>query len=851
MSAGVNERTVRRAIASGMLVASKEHGIYRIREADLSAWCDRNKRRASAVSQHSPGTQSFPELPVPMTSFLGRDREMLLASSLLMRDDVRLVTLTGPGGVGKTRLALALSEKHRAMFSNGVAFAPLEHLFEPDQIPGVVLRSLNNHASSQQSPWQALQLALRDANILLVFDNVEHLVQAAPQLADLMRSCPRLTLLVTSRTLLRLSSEYVVPVPPMELPVSSERTSLDVAEKSAAVQLFVARASAVSPGFSLDSRTAPLIVDVCRRLDGLPLAIELAAARSNYLPLSTLLARLDERLSILTTGPRDAPNRSSTMENSIAWSYDLLNDHEQRVFRRLAVFAGGFTVSAAEYILGNDDAVPSSESPSTRQSLLSAVSLDYALGSLMDSSLLRRVDVPDKESRFEMLETIRAFALGQRAIDEDETNVRDRHALWFTTLTERLMDEWSREQDDLWWLDAVEAEHDNVRAALAWLERSGNRTGLLRLAIAMHPFWEVRSFHDEAVAWTLRGLRPGDTIAPELTLAAHALIGRKRRRQGRFKDALLHYRSALDIAHELGDEKAIADALIGIGKVETNRENYEAAITILTDALGRFESLSDHAGMSTAHYFLTVALYGENEYREAMHHMQAARQALETSGSTFNLSVMRNPLVHLCCETGDDVGAARALRESLHAWSHSRGANRDILAECLVAAARFAHLRNQPLLAARWIGAAEDLTESVGIPFWGPPPIQYRRLLSGLRAELGEEVFADAVATGRTTAMENVVAEAIELTSQQSETRPEILTPRERDVLELLVEGLSDQEIASSLFLSVRTVEGHIANIFGKFNVSSRTGAVREAIIRGVITSPRERSQKRQSALDS
>ncbi len=849
--AGVNERTVRRAIASGTLVALKENGVYRIRGSDLTAWCNRSAPSSSSVNQSSPGIRTYPELQVPMSSFLGREQELHLASSLLAKRNVRLVTLTGPGGVGKTRLALAIAEKQRSRFRDGVVIVPLEHVSEPSQIPGVVLRSLGITAFSQHSPWQALQTTLRDSNLLLVLDNVEHLVSAAPQLAETLKCSTQVTLLVTSRKLLRVSSEHVVPVPSMGLPTSSEPTLLEAAERSLAVQLFVARASAISPEFSLDAGTAPAIVDICRRLDGLPLAIELAAARINYLPLSTLLARLDARLSVLTAGPRDTSIRSSTMENSIAWSYDLLTDDEQQVFRRLAIFAGGFTFPAVEYILGNDDSVSVGESSFPQQAAIGTISLDSALGSLIDSSLLRRVDIPKKESRFEMLETIRAFALNQLARDENESRVRDRHAIWFTTLAERLMDGWSMEQDDLWWLEAVEVEHDNVRAALSWLERSGNEIGLLRLAIAMHPFWEVRSFHEEAVDWTLRGLRSSATLTPELTLAAHALIGRKRQRQGQFESALFHNRNALQIAQKFGVEKAIADALIGIGKVETNRENYEEAVTILSDALERFEKLPNNAGVSTAHYFLTIALYGRSEYVKARRHMQAAMQALDTTGSTFNLSVMRNPLVHLCCDTGESEDAAIALGESLHAWSQSRGANLDILAECLVASARFAQLRDRPVLAAQLIGAAEGLTELVGIPLWVPPPSQYRRLFSGLQLELGKEMFADAVAHGRSTDIDRIVASAIDLASQQIGTRPEILTPRERDVLELLVEGLTDQEIASRLFLSVRTVEGHVANVLGKFNVSSRTSAVREAIVRGLITSPRQHSQGRGAATDT
>ncbi len=461
-------------------------------DAERTNLTDAARGRAGApIAAQPPG--GMPTLPVLPAPLVGREREIAAVVHLLRRAEPRLLTLTGPGGVGKTGLAVAAAAAAADGFPDGVAFVPLAPLSDPGLVVPTTLGVLGVRESADRPAQERLRAHLRGKRMLLILDNFEHLMDAASDVADLLASCAGPTFLVTSRAPLRVRGEQEYPVPPLELP-DLERVP-DVAEVAgaSAVQLFVRRAREVSPDFALTQGNATAVAAVCRRLDGLPLAIELAAAWTKLLPPTALLARLDRTLPILTGGPRDLPARQQTMRDAIAWSHDLLSPTEQALFRRLAVFVGGFDLGGAEAVA----VVPADP----------GVGILDGVASLVDKSLLRRqagsFDDEATGPRFGMLETVREFALERLVTSGEEAAVRDAHAAWCLALVE----EGDRE---LWgprhalWSDRLAAEYDNVRAVLAWtLERGRVEIGL-RLTRALWKFIRSRGHPSEARRWQQR-----------------------------------------------------------------------------------------------------------------------------------------------------------------------------------------------------------------------------------------------------------------------------------------------------------------------------------------------------------
>lgn len=414
----------------------------------------------------SPLPGGPPGVPVPLTALIGRERELALAQTLIRRPELRLLTLTGPGGIGKTRLAIQLAADLADAFAQGVRFVPLASVRDPALVAASIARAIGVPPAGGVAMDDALSSALPAADILLVIDNFEHLLAAASVLTAMLGSCPRLKFLVTSPVLLRVEGEQAMAVPPLPLPDPQASPSFDDLADAPAIQLFTVRARSVKTSFVLDETTAPQVAEICRRVDGLPLAIELVAPRVRHLGLPELLGRLDRRLPLLTGGSRDQPSRLQTMRNAIAWSHDLLTPEVQAIFRRLAVFSGDFSLEAAEHV-GSEPKDGSGGFDNSRSPLF----FD-GLATLIDASLLQTELLSDGAARYRMLETIREFAGEQLMASGEATLIRRNHAAFFLALAERyeiidLLPDVSQI------LETLEAEHANLRAALAWFEESG------------------------------------------------------------------------------------------------------------------------------------------------------------------------------------------------------------------------------------------------------------------------------------------------------------------------------------------------------------------------------------------
>ena len=673
---------------------------------------------------------------------MGREREVAEIAALLRRDDVQLLTLTGPGGTGKTRLGLQAAAELLGEFPDGVFFVPLAVISDPALVPTAIAEALGIREDGERPFSEQLRTTLASKRLLLMLDNVEHVTAAAPFVGELLAACPNLEILATSRIPLRVRAEREYPVSPLGLPRRKPPPSLDQMTQYEAVRLFIERAQAVKPGFFVDNETAPVIAEICWRLDGLPLAIELAAARVRMLSPAALLARLEKRLPMLIGGARDAPQRQQTLRDAIAWSHDLLDAHERALFRRLAVFAGGASIEALEVVANPDG------------------DLDVFAGleRLVEHSLVRQEEGVEGEPRFSMLETIREYGLEQLDTVGEAEETRRRHADVFLVLAEEA-------EPTLWgqpgikdWLARLEAEHDNIRAALAWsLEQ--DPVLALRLAGAVWRFWMQLGQIADAWNWLQRALAGADTVdvaacgKAQLGLAKLAWI------QGEFDLSAARAEESLASWRSVDNPLGIARSLTMMADAAGDSGQHELARTIYEEALALCRDIDDRNGVSRVLNNLGIEFLMSGDsaraaalYREALELARLADDPIGVITSLANLGEASRELGNLTEACGMCIESLMLSRDY---------GDKLLSVENLQGLGIIAALAHQPAKAARLLGAAEAESEVIGFVLQESTRPAYERAVNAARASLGEEAFGAAWNAGRISSFEDAIAEAL------------------------------------------------------------------------------------------
>jgi predicted ATPase/DNA-binding CsgD family transcriptional regulator/DNA-binding XRE family transcriptional regulator len=766
-------------------------------------------------SEIAPST--YPgSLPAPLTRLIGREAELAALSAGLQDPEVRLLTVTGSGGVGKTRLAIASATAMRDAFPDGMAFVDLSPLTDAALVLPTIAGTLGVQAAAGQSLMVTLANFVSTRRLLLLLDNCEPVLGAAPELATLLGRCPGLTVLATSREPLRVRGEHEFLLMPLLLPAIDRLPAIEELTHSPAVALFVERACAVQPHFALTADNALAVAAICQRLDGLPLAIELAAARVKVLPPPALLARLEHRLPMLTGGGRDLPERQRTMRDAIAWSYDLLSPNEQALLRRLSVFAGGFTLTAADAVAGSG----------------SGSGIFEGLASLIDQSLLQQMAEPEGDPRYVMLETIREYGLERLAASGETEDARREHGIHFLALAEQAAPAWWGPEPRPW-LERLEAEHDNLRAALGWAVEQADVEFGFRLASALHWFWRVRGPVSEGRQWAERVLARCAAAAPALHARLLTGAGDLAMVEHDYLRAVALHEESLEVTRELGDRRILAWALGFRGLTAVHEGDLERADDLLTRSLTEAREAGDvHWIIGALDTRASIASrHGDLDRAVAL--LEEALAAGREAGAAWHVANVLSHLGDVAAELGDDERADRLYRDSLgQLWEI--GDRRDF-AGALAGFAGLVARRGDAERGARLCGVVDALLQigGVNLPPFGQT--SYERALAAARDGLGDAAFAAARAAGRALPPEAILAE----TERGSERPAEIietdcpgqaetsfgLTPREREVLALLCQRLTDREIADALFVSPRTAGFHVSNVLSKIGAANRREA--------------------------
>ncbi len=847
---------------------------------------------------------------------LGREQEIATLRTLLQQNDVRLVTLIGPGGVGKTRLGLAVAHELLEVFEGNVSFISLASISDPELVIGTIAQSLMLKETEDPSLLDLLKALIRDRPMLVVLDNFEQVVMAASKLSELLIACQHLKFLVTSRVALHVRDEHQFPVLPLALPSLNDHPTDEDLSQCAAVALFLARARLVKPDFQVTATNTRTIAEICVHLDGLPLAIELAAARMKLLSPQALLARLDHRLEVLTGGARDVPARQQTLRNTIAWSYDLLGATERQIFRRLAVFVGSWTLEAADAICADLDL------SNNGTELLERVDV------LLDSSLLYRKDAGEEEPRFAMLEVIREFALEALAERGELNGAQEAHSAYYLSLVTTGLEQ----RDEVWqrlWIERIEKELDSLRAALQYtleqMEKKQDSTFALRLGGTLTPFWLRSGYWSEGLAFLERALMHSEGVEKPVLAKALLSAGKLAFQQGNYQRAEALARESRPLFEELKDPRGEASTLEILGMVTWNRGDPSNARSLLEEALILYRQVGDEEGILNSFFALAWLARAQRDYERAQALCEESLAFSSDSGflrgmadakllkaqilfdTQADQTIVRQQIenvLDLYRRASDKEGVAACFHllgqiallqgdtEQARSWfehsvdqhkelGHMAGmawamsgiarvaftqgnlveaysmyeenlslakalGDQELLVNCMEGFADVVSMQGKYEWAAQIWGAAEVLRDSIGQPHAPVEQVLYDSSIKALRRHLGEQAFVTAYEKGRSMSPDVALQEYMSIPSSPStssapntrkmpKSNPDGLTPREVEVLRLVAQGLTNDQVANQLIISPRTVDTHLTSIYGKIGVSSRSAATRYAMEHHIV----------------
>jgi len=747
-------------------------------------------------------------LPTQGGGFLGRERELAEIAELLRRGDVRLLTLTGVGGTGKTRLAVTAAGEWLDAGSGEACFVDLSPVADASAVPSAIAAALGVRETPGVPPRDALERVLRERLVLLVLDNFEHVLDAAPEVAALLGSCPRLTVLATSREPLCLRAEREYAVAPLAVPGHGPGVGVDPAELLgwSAVALFMDRARAVSPYLMLTTRNAAAVVDICARLDGLPLAIELAAAQSRVLEPVALRERLIAQADLLTSRQYDVPARHRTLAQAIRWSYELLQPAEQALFRRLGAFAGGWTIEAADAVAADD-----------------ALSALGGLSALAAKNLIQVVEQPGSGRRFRLLETMRAFAVDELARSPELDAVHRRHAAYYLDLAER-GEAGMIGSDQGRWLPELEPELDNFRAAMRWCLDHELGEWAIRFGSALTVYWYPRGYFEEGAAWLLEALgapgadRPTPWRVRALCRTAGLLLFR-----GEVAQASVHALAAQALARTIGDPDSLGQALHVSGLVALGQAEWSAARGLFTEALVLFRALGDWWWEGWSLDGLALADLQLRKLEDALWSATEALRVRRAGGDLWGTAESLERLGQVHAMRGAPELARPPLVESVQqrdAVGDRRGMARGLEALALVDIGRGAVVHGVRLL-----GAAEALRASLGSPLLTPEVQPHAQALAAAQEAMPGPAFDAAWQAGSrlTVAAMLDLAAAASSDATPAVDEPDIpLSTRECEIAALIGRGLTSREIADTLVIAVRTADTHADHIRDKLGLKSR-----------------------------
>jgi predicted ATPase len=705
--------------------------------------------RTAAPTAESPAAAG--NLPQPLTAIFGRNDEISRLAALLRQSEVRLVTVTGPGGVGKTRLALAVAHAALDDRPEGVWFLPLAAVADPGLVLPSIAGALEIQMPAGQPVGAALANALRGKRVLLVLDNLEQIVAAAPDIADLLGQCPQLTILTTSRIPLRVTGEQEFPLDPLELPRESELVDLAELEELPSLKLFMARARAVRPDFDLTEENASAIVAICRRLDGLPLALELAAARIRLLSPQAMLERLERRLPLLHSDARDIPDRHRTLADTIAWSYNLLTPAEQQLFRALSVFRGGWTLDGAEALM-------------TGSSQRTAGDTLHELESLIASNLVRMQEMPGIDARFSMLETIREFGLESLAATGEGASIRKAHLRYFIDLAQTIYDA-THGPDQTIWLNRGDQEHNNIRAALDWsLEHEPLEA--LRLSCAMSEYWLFRGNLDEGLRWLDASWQAAENPPEPLRALALLFRGEFRYWTGDYEPANAMVDESIALYRALGDHFGLGLALHCRGRGAWFQGDFDAAYVFATGSLEAFTEIDNVWGIGGALGHLGVITHRQGKLDQARQFLERALALDRTQHDLLGIVVWLSSLGDLAIDVGDYDLARERYREMLLVNRQVRHARMTV--RCLEGLATVAGIRGQHEESAQLFGAASRDREITHIPLSAEEVADFERRRDLARSGADEVVWTAAWESGRNLSLEKAIALALKTANSPS-----------------------------------------------------------------------------------